>query len=116
MEFPQSFSSDARREAPPLTGKPLNVFDFPEMIADRYRVHNLEVVAPRFASTERSYMRDFKSRLERAHSRLINIPVDIDELWDQPAPSAKEPSFYTGHGSISRMILERVLCGAIQAK
>jgi hypothetical protein len=91
------------------------------MIADRYRVHNLEVVAPHFASTEPSYVRDFKSRLQRAHSRLINIPVDIDELWDQPALSGTDQQreraiFYTGHGSISRMILERVLCGAIQAK
>jgi sugar phosphate isomerase/epimerase len=84
--FPQT--RDAK--APPLTGKPLDVLDFPEMIADRYGLHNLEVVAPHFASTEPSYMRDFKNRLERAHSRLINIPVDIDELWDQPALSGTD--------------------------
>jgi sugar phosphate isomerase/epimerase len=88
--FHNLFPPTRDEKAPPLTGKPLNVFDFPEMIADRYRVHNLEVVAPHFASTERSYMRDFKSRLERAHSRLINIPVDIDELWHQPALSGTD--------------------------
>ncbi|MFL6350561.1 MAG: sugar phosphate isomerase/epimerase family protein [Bryobacteraceae bacterium] len=85
--FHNLFPQTRDEKAPPLTGKPLDVLDFPEMIADRYHVHNLEVVAPHFASTEPSYLGDFKSRLERAHSRLINIPVDIDELWDQPALS-----------------------------
>jgi len=88
--FHNLFPQTRDEKASPLTGKPLDVLDFPEMIADRYGVHNLEVVAPHLASTEPSYMREFKSRLERAHSRLINIPVDIDELWDQPALSGTD--------------------------
>jgi sugar phosphate isomerase/epimerase len=88
--FHNLFPQTRDEKASPLTGKPLDVLDFPEMIADRYRVHNLEIVAPHFASTEPSYMGDFKRRLERAHSRLINIPVDIDELWDQPALSGTD--------------------------
>jgi sugar phosphate isomerase/epimerase len=88
--FHNLFPQTRGEKAPTITGKPLDVLDFPEMIADRYRVHNLEVVAPHFASTEPSYMHDFKSRLDRAHSRLINIPVDIDELWDQPALSGTD--------------------------
>jgi len=60
--------------------KNLDMLDFPEMIADRYQVHSLEFVAPHFASTCASYLRDVRARLERAHSRLVNIPVDIDEL------------------------------------
>jgi hypothetical protein len=40
--FPQSRDE----KTSPRTGKPLDVLEFPEMIADRYRVHNLEVVAP----------------------------------------------------------------------
>jgi hypothetical protein len=78
--FHNLFPQTRDEKAPPLTGKALDVLDFPEMIADRYHVHSLEVVAPHFASTDSSYLRDFKSRLERAHSRLVNIPVDIDEL------------------------------------
>ena len=35
-----------------LTGGALVLLDFPEMIADRYEVHNLEFVAPHFASKE----------------------------------------------------------------
>jgi sugar phosphate isomerase/epimerase len=59
----------------------LALIDFPEMIADRYQVHNLEFCAPHFASTEKTYLQEVKGRLVRAHSRVVNMPVDIDELW-----------------------------------
>ena len=36
-----------------LPGNMLALLDFPEMIADRYQVHNLEFCAPHFASTEK---------------------------------------------------------------
>jgi len=59
----------------------LSLIEFPEMIADRYQVHNLEFCAPHFASTEKTYLQEVKGRLVRAHSRVVNMPVDIDELW-----------------------------------
>jgi len=64
-----------------LPGNMLALLDFPEMIADRYKVHNLEFCAPHFASTEKTYLQEVKGRLVRAHSRVVNMPVDIDELW-----------------------------------
>src|SRR5208282_3695957 len=64
-----------------LPGSMLALLDFPEMIADRYKVHNLEFCAPHFASTEKTYLQEVKGRLTRAHSRVVNMPVDIDELW-----------------------------------
>ena len=64
-----------------LPGNMLALIEFPEMIADRYQVHNLEFCAPHFASTEKTYLQEIKGRLVRAHSRVVNMPVDIDELW-----------------------------------
>jgi len=64
-----------------LPGNMLALLDFPEMIADRYKVHNLEFCAPHFASTEKAYLMELKSRLVRTHSRVVNMPVDINELW-----------------------------------
>ncbi len=61
-------------------GSMLALLDFPEMIADRYKVHNFEFVAPHFASTEATYLKDLKSRLVRTRSRLVNIPVDMGEI------------------------------------
>jgi L-rhamnose isomerase len=49
------------------------------LIADRYHVHQMEIVAPHI-SPETSYVRDLKARLDCAHSHLVNIPVDIKEL------------------------------------
>jgi sugar phosphate isomerase/epimerase len=87
--FHNLFAATHDQKAPPLD-KPLKALDFPEMIADRYHVHNLEIVSPHFESSEPSYLRELKVRLERAHSRLVNIPVDYDELWEKPALSAPD--------------------------
>ncbi len=59
----------------------LALLDFPQMIADRFKVHNLEFVAPHFASVEPAYLQELKANLASAHSRLINVPVDIPEIW-----------------------------------
>jgi len=68
----------------------MDVRDFPEMIADRYHVHNVEVVLPHFLGAEPSMVRDFKSRLEKAHSRLVHMPLDFGELWNKPAISSTD--------------------------
>ena len=69
----------------------LDLRDFPEMIADRYHVHQLEMVAPHFASTKPSYLGEVKKRLEQAHSHLVNIPVDIPELGAKGGLSDPDP-------------------------
>lgn len=56
------------------------LLDFPEMIADRYKVHHLEIVAPHFAATNLVYLEELRSKLLRAHSYLVNLPIDIKEL------------------------------------
>ncbi|MGD0920424.1 MAG: TIM barrel protein [Terriglobia bacterium] len=69
-----------RDDNAPTPAKPLELLDVPEMIAERYQVHQVEFVAPHFGATSPSYLQDMKTRLARAHSHLTNICVDIDEL------------------------------------
>jgi sugar phosphate isomerase/epimerase len=88
--FHNFFSTTLDEKLPKLT-KSWDLRDFPEMIADRYRVHQLEMVAPHFESTKLSYVREVKSRLARAHSHLVNIPVDIDELGVKGGLSDPDP-------------------------
>jgi len=71
---------------------PMDVRDFPEMIADRYHLHNVEIVLPHFRGAEPSLVRDFKARLEKAHSRLVHMPLDFAELWEKPAISSTDPA------------------------
>jgi len=77
--FHNYFQSTREREFN-LPGSMLVLLDFPEMIVDRYKVHNFEFVAPHFASTEATYLAELKNHLARTHSRLVNIPVDIEEI------------------------------------
>jgi sugar phosphate isomerase/epimerase len=63
-----------------LPGKTLELLDFPEMIADRYRVHHLEFCAPHFASTEPNYLQELTRRLAKARSQVTNMPLDIREI------------------------------------
>ena len=56
------------------------LLDFPAMMAERYKVHHLEFVAPHFASTEPTYLDELRRQLIRAGSYLVNLAVDIKEL------------------------------------
>ncbi len=66
-----------------LPGETLKLLDFPKMIVDRYKVHNLEMCAPHFDSTETGYLKDLKGRLAEVNSKVVNMPVDIEELGEK---------------------------------
>lgn len=66
-----------------LPGKMLELLEFPDLIADRYKVHHLEICAPHLASTDTAYLKQVKDRLAKAHSHLVNMPIDIEEFWTQ---------------------------------
>ena len=53
----------------------LDIFDYPEMIADRYHVHNVEVQTM-YLEQEASFVREFRSRLQRAKSKLVSIAAE----------------------------------------
>lgn len=76
-----NYFQTTREEDFKLPGSMLALLDFPEMIAAKYNIHNLEFCAPHFASTDKAYLQELKNRLMKAHSHLVNIPVDIPELW-----------------------------------
>lgn len=84
------FASTREREFN-LPGKMLELLEFPEMIADRYKVHHLEFCAPHFASTEPSYLKELAARLAQAHAQVVNMPVDIPELWHRGGLSDPDP-------------------------
>ena len=75
-----------------LPGSMLALLDFPEMVADKYKVHHMEFCAPHFASTEPAYLQELKSRLVRVHSQVVNIPVDIKEIWTKGGLSDPDKS------------------------
>ncbi|MGA2983562.1 MAG: TIM barrel protein [Terriglobia bacterium] len=65
-----------------VQGETLDLRKFPELIADKYHVHNLELCSVHFESTEPSYLNEVKESLKKAHARVINMPVDYPHDWD----------------------------------
>jgi L-ribulose-5-phosphate 3-epimerase len=70
----------------------MDVLDFPEMVADRYDVHNVEIVLPHFAEPNPQRVAEFKARLAKARSRVVNMPLDFGVLWNKPAISSTDPT------------------------
>ena len=58
----------------------LDILDTPEMFADRYHVHNVEVQHSHFASTESSYFKEFRGRLAKTKSRITNINLEFGNM------------------------------------
>lgn len=63
-------------------GEMLDLLKYPELIADKYHVHNFELVNSHFESTSPAYLRDLRTAVKKAHGRVTNIPVDYDVDWE----------------------------------
>lgn len=58
----------------------LDILEVPEMVADRYGVHHVEVQHTHFASTEASYLSEFRTRMARAKSRINQVCLELGDL------------------------------------
>jgi len=75
--FQRVLKLPARPSSPERT---LEVFDVPEMFADRYKVHNVEMQHNYFESTEASFFKDFLARLAKTKSRVSNINLELGNM------------------------------------
>jgi Xylose isomerase-like TIM barrel len=71
--------TEVRDWSHPAAPKQLDIMDFPEMLADRYHIHNVEVQQIHFLSMEPSYYRAFFERVKKAKSRMVDMPLELDE-------------------------------------
>lgn len=55
----------------------LDILDFPDAMAQRYGIHNLEIQQEHFRSTELDYLGEFKNRLTKAHSRVTQLVLEL---------------------------------------
>lgn len=59
---------------PKLPGMALK--DFPAMVAEKFNLHNVELLAEHFPSTDKAYLQQLHAAVEKAGSRIIDIPVE----------------------------------------
>jgi hypothetical protein len=71
--------TEVRDWSHPASPGQLDIMDFPEMLADHFHIHNVEVQQIHFLSMEPSYFKKFLDRLRRAHSRMCDMPTELDE-------------------------------------
>ena len=64
----------------PSPERNLELFDLPQMLADTYGVHKVELQHYHLASTEESYLREFKSHLDRAQSTAEQFNLEFGQL------------------------------------
>jgi hypothetical protein len=55
----------------------LDILDFPDEMARRYGIHNLEIQHEHFRSTEPDYLGEFKNRVTKAHSRVTQLVLEL---------------------------------------
>lgn len=58
----------------------LDPMDIPQMYADRFAIHNIEMQHYHFHSTETAYLREFLNRVQKVRSRIIQINVEFGNL------------------------------------
>jgi hypothetical protein len=66
---------DWNKQPAPLT---MTMLDLPEEVADRLRLHNLEVCNINLLSMDPSYIGEFKERMRKAQSRAVDLIVELD--------------------------------------
>jgi sugar phosphate isomerase/epimerase len=67
---------------PKLPGMDLK--DFAAHVVKEFNIRNIEPIFNQFASTDPQYLREFRAAVEKAGSRVVDIPVDSDDsLYDR---------------------------------
>lgn len=77
LAFTSILKNPAHQDDPKRT---LDILDTPQMIADRYGVHHVEVQHSHFISTEAAYLREFRERLRKAKSQMNQICLEFGIL------------------------------------
>ena len=67
----------------------LELFDIAEMIADKYGVHKVEFQHYHIPSTEPSYLKELRSRIEKSKSRMTQINLEFSGL-NMSAPRLRD--------------------------
>lgn len=67
----------------------LELFDIAQMIADKYGVHKVEFQHYHIPSTEPSYLKELRSRIEKSKSRMTQINLEFSGL-NMSAPRVRD--------------------------
>jgi hypothetical protein len=78
LDFERTILKDPAHPDDPK--RTLDIMDFPDVIAERFGVHNVEIQHEHFFSTEPAYFQQFLGRVKKAKSRVSQINVEFGPL------------------------------------
>jgi hypothetical protein len=70
-------SSIVKNNAAPSQTRTLDIWDIGQLAADRYGLHNVELQSFYFPSTEMSWLKDFRARLNKTKTRVVQINCEF---------------------------------------
>ena len=70
--------AETRDWSQPVSPGKLDIMDFPATLAHSYGIHNVEVQQFHFLSMETSYFERFHGQLQKANSRMVDMPLELD--------------------------------------
>jgi sugar phosphate isomerase/epimerase len=65
----------AENRARKSQGSLMALKDFPAMVADRYNVHNVEILGQHMPSTTPAYLKELRAAVQRAGSHVVDLPA-----------------------------------------
>ena len=80
-------NSIVKTNMPAAPERTLELMDIGQFCADRFKVHNVELQSNYFPSTEMSWLKDFKSRLEKTNTKVVQINLEFGAGYNMGADS-----------------------------
>ena len=84
----REYLDTAENRARKLHGSLMDLKQFPAMVADRYNIHNVEILGQHMPSTTPAYLKELRAAVQRAGSHVVDLPAGGEaSLYD---PDAKK--------------------------
>ena len=96
--FRRFIESPTNRDRDPKVAG-MDLKDFPQMIATKFGIHNINPLADHFASTEPSYLESFRRSVESAGSHMVDLGLGGRKFWD-PDPAQRQAALDYGKRGI----------------
>jgi sugar phosphate isomerase/epimerase len=77
----------------------IDMKNFATIVADRYKIHNVELLGQHLPSTTPAYLKELRAAVQRAGSRVVNVPaggkaslIEDGKKWIDVAVALDSPS------------------------
>src|SRR4026207_1370850 len=96
-------NSIVKTNMPAAPERTIELMDIGQLCADQFKIHSVELQSNYFPSTEMSWLKDFKSRLDKTNTKIVQINLEFGAGYNMGADS---PS-----GRLAKIDLPRLWLG-----